>query len=221
MSVFDIFDFATMEQFILENHYVLNCFDDQELQEKALSFREKELFFLVNNSWFSGNLDSLLSQYWKEVDGKFSYHQSPQVAVCNDSGDFWVKTNAFSHYAKDFSESRNPIWIPVYDTVYQKFDDVFREDIDYQILYEDEFVKIIVFLLQVKRVFTDEYGMRHFHQNGYYVNSQHICDILPYDQPYDYYYHLLGYDFLQEHLSSEDFMKLKNFYSSKKRELKK
>ena len=41
MSVFDIFDFATMEQFILENHYVLNCFDDQELQEKALSFREK------------------------------------------------------------------------------------------------------------------------------------------------------------------------------------
>ena len=214
MTVFDCFNFEQMEKFILEKNRVLNCFEDQILQARIHHFVEKELFFIVKDSHANLSCEELLSRYSFLLQGNYSPHQIPRVAVCNESGDVLIETSEFSHFASKSAGQNHCFFEMVSHIVLRKFPSSLEEGKDYQTLYENDFIKIIVFLLRVSRIFSDSNGNRHFYQNGYYVESNLPSEILLYREPYDYYYQMLGYDFLREQLGENDFEALKSFYFS-------
>lgn len=181
MEISDVTNLALLEQYIKERSY-LSREEDFILQRLSLILQERELFFLIKNIEYSLNLDQLLNRYQQVIDGKYSKHQIPRVIHYQD-GKVWALV-----------QKRVGKWVYLlgelgdYQVLRMPFDDFYKEGQDFLVLYDDSFVKIIVFLLKIQKVRRE--GLTIFmEENGYYVDS--FNQLVPYDSPYLYQYQLL------------------------------
>lgn len=201
MELFEVTDFEKLEQFFATKQ-IINCFENVILQTVVPKFVEPELFFLVKDSSYKGNIDYLLKKYEAYILNRYSTHQIPRVAICNKKGVFRARV-------PKLVDGQSSL---IYKNFYLPFEEAFCEDSDYQVLYEDDVVKIIVFLLRLKEVFITDKNRIHFKQNGYYVNPRYPSIVLPYDELYDYSCLFEDYQVLKERVSDNEFCFLQGFY---------
>lgn len=196
MEICQVINFERIDQYIKEKKE-LTIFEDRIILWLASHLRERELFFLLKDSSFPKNLELLKHIYRRIIGGKYSTHQIARIAVSRKFEEFQYQLSSEIR-CQAFSGNE---YYP------------FQEKRDYLTLYEDERVKIIVFLLKMIGIFDGYDGKRHILQNGYYVKQETQNLILPYDTPYDYSYILKEYD-------KKDALLLREYYREQREQLK-
>lgn len=195
MEICNVINFERIDQYLKEQK-TLNIFEESIILGLASYFRERELFFLLKDSYYPRDIGFLLHIYRKQIGGKFSTHQIPRVAVANEEGKFLYQ------YSNQFI-------VPAFEGVHYPF----HEGKDYITLHEDERVKIIAFLLKMIGLFEEKNGKKHILQDGFYVHPNQPSIILPYDTPYDYSYFLTDYP-------SSHYSELSSYYEKQRIKLK-
>jgi len=223
MELQDVTNFALLEEYINKRER-LTSFEDTILQEVVCDFREPELFFLVRDPNFTKDLSWLMKTYQREIEGKYSSHQLARMAKLNGNSSFFAKIYQ--------SVGWHSVYDPLFDKKYYQyaecfresclpFEQAFREEKDYEVLYEDELVKIIVFLLRVQRIsYSVDENSIVMEQNGYYVDPNISHLILPYDSPYCYKYFYYPDFELRQELSEQEYHCLKLYYEEQGQLLK-
>lgn len=228
MELIDIKSFLLLEDYIREKNGIINSFECLFLEEVVRLFRERQLFFLVKNHFIPRDLAGLKWKYQKQIEGRYDSHQIQGVVVTDENGLFWMQ--AFHEeksicYPLDFSKTKDkgnfysasefvpPLWIP---------------GKNYVPLFEDDDVKIIVFLLQEMSCYMERENIGTpfekiylvFLENGFYVDLETPSLIRPYTNPYRYAVEVIPYSKMVESWSKEDFENAQYYYESQKEKLK-
>lgn len=176
MEIKDVVSFETFEKYI-QSKDIFCPFENQLLQNLGKVLFERQLFFLIHDSSIPSDISWLLQTYHYKVNKKYSKHQGVYVARDNPEGDIWMKRYHLNQECWDI------------------FPGVLEEGKDYQVLYQDSSIQIIIFFLRMQKYLYDVNSSRyHVYENGYYVKPEREWDILPYDTFYDYSYSVCSYE---------------------------
>lgn len=200
MEITEVINFEQLESFLFFKN-TLSCFENCLIQEVAHQFCDPELFFLAKDRKLPYDIDWFMKQYASEIYRRYSSHQCPRLAFFSEQGTIYVQgyksffsDMSFLDFYSKFPEERIGV-----SEKFVSFSEAFSTPCDYETIYEDSQVKIIVFFthlirVSVKKRKNDIAEKFYLEQNGYYVNPAFPSLILPYDEPYHYSYFVETFD---------------------------
>lgn len=220
MEVKDIITIQSFEEYLNERNYHVNSFEEALIQKIWPFLRDRHLFFLIKNPHYPTDFEWLRNTFYDKIEGKYSNHYPPGILRANPEGDFWARVPILYWKPVKNEESNLFSWQPVYEDVWQRFDKIFQLSKDYDILYQDEHLQIITFLLKLHRAHEmSSMKERRFYRDSFCPNPFHSCDVIKSYHDYDYFCYSSAE--LINMIGLNEFVRLEDYYRHQRSEVDK
>ncbi len=207
MELKDINNRQTLKEYLLEKRRFLNSFEDFILRNLYIYFQERQCFFLQKDCFFKNTIEDLKEKYKNFIPLHYNISDFYTLS-CNNSGEFWVKTNEVIGW--NFENKTE--WKPVFGEKWNLFDIIFRVNRDYILLHEDEHVKIVILLSYLEEnLFTITSNQRLLYEIGFVPSPFKNCDLFKEvltDCSYTFQTNQETYSFL----GVEEYFRMRNYY---------
>lgn len=221
MKISDVKSFRDMEQFIQEQNYEVECFDDEILQCLAASFRDYQLFFMKKNGSFLYGVEKqreilkLLYQYQHCLENHFSPHIEVELGTVSVLNEVWIRhgiidvtmpIEKFYGFQKQFQDTGDSQFLNSIKSYIKNEPFCYREfwvPITHplvadmiSVLYEDDSILIFTVKLHLWQV----RGFTNYYETLFHVNVERPWEIVPDTNSYWYHYQVKSYyDILKEY----------------------
>lgn len=219
MEIRDVVTIQALEEYLKERNFKVNAYEEDILQAIWPFLRDRQLFFLIKNPHYPNDFEWLRNRFYEKIEGKYSKHYAPGILRANAEGDFWARVPILNWKPVKKEDSEFYDWEWEYINLWRKFQDIFHLSHDYECIYQDEHLQIIVFLLRLFRPEIHNSVARGFYRDGYYQNPESSCDVIKSWCYQDYSYVCQTPLESIEMLGLNEFFRLEPYYRKQKKEL--
>lgn len=222
MEIKDVVTINSFDNYLKERNFRLNSFEEFIICDFWPFLYDFQLFFILRNDRFPMDFELLRKHFYDKIEGKYSVSYPPGIVKVNEQGDIWSRVPEIRWKGVPFPNNAGFFdWIPEYYDVWKKFPEMFRLGRDFFLLYQDEDIQIITFLLKLQKQKEDYPTSDHyFYRNGYYPNPDHSCDIIKVRDFENYSYVSQTVSETIEMMSYNEYIYREPYYKEQYKELK-
>ena len=218
MELKDATHFLLLKEYILEKNKHLHIFENLIIQDCLKYYSEPQIFFFIKKEDFTCSISYLQERYKENLVGFAT--SSIDTIKTNSSGEIWIcKPEVCYQEIREYKNGKELIrWEPYIQDSWQSFPGGLFCDCDYKILFEDSFVKIVVFYkkLELKQTHANEKNLVLF---SYQKSLQKKGDIF-YKEEDAISYNFMDNSETMQYLGITEYFKWLRFYEDQENILK-
>lgn len=149
MELKDATNFSLLKEYIYERNHQLHYFENLIIQDCLKYYSEPQVFFVIKREGFDFPVSWLQEQYKEHL---VNYSSFMDIIRTNDFDDFWIcKSEESYQEIKEYKNGKEIIrWESYQKDCWNSFPSGFVSENEYKILFEDSYVKIVVFYKRLK-----------------------------------------------------------------------
>lgn len=222
MELKDVINIQCFSKYLAFKNYKLNSYEDRIIQGVWPFLTDFQLAFLIKDSHVPNDMEWLNSCYHEFFSSYSSLNYPSFLLQANLEGDFWARIPVqIWKEVKHLPFQGFYDWIPIYQDTWKKFDEAFQQSVDYIDVFEDDLVRIVAFVLKLKKPFDSERPpVRVFYQSGFDRNPHNTCDVIKQEVAQEYSYEYYNAQEMIETQGINTFFQMDLYYKNQESELR-